>query len=521
MRAFREKSMRFGDSPDNPIATTGRRQGGFGVIETLMGLVVFVILALVGTKAFKGVVANQKEAAQLKALTDAVSQTAEKLSALSVSALTVPGSKYLQWSSPAPIGSGEYRFRYRTFPNPTVSGVADTSVVGLEVETAAAGKGAFVPARSFATLIAPHLNSRDKLGEVSTAAERAAEQNFYNNLQARIHAVSKEAVGENQARLNSFNCYDKGQCCGFMDRYFKDQAIGAGDGLDEKCLYRCAMAGDVAVKEWNKACGTDFCALAPWKTKEQCCSAIAAGACKPGSVCANICIDCVGEDGSTCNSNVTCDEGWFNDFFDCASGTMCNGQPIPDVVPEWGNVKGMCKSAKCAAIKASCGEMQFSCCNGYWQRKAAGLPPWVGSEICAQLVTQEQCCNTQINAGYYNFTCSTDGKIVNANYFNKNITLCGAPPGTDWDKYCLLNKGCPSTYTTPGSTGGCISWNGYPTNDPWTDPDPSSPGVHIFPASAVISSDGGTTGGTTSKGGNGRNSSNRDGTVKDSKGGRE
>jgi hypothetical protein len=498
----------------------GLGEAGVGLLETLTGLIVFVILAMVGTKAYRGVVANQKESAQVKALTDAVTVTAEKLSSMTVQSLTASGSKYLAWSAPAEIGSGEYQFRYRTFPNPTVSGAIDTSVVGLEVEVGILAQGALTGVRSFATLIAPHLNSRDGLGQVSTAAERAAEADFYSGLQARIKGVASDAVPANQLKLNSFNCYDKGQCCGYMKDYFKNPGMDPKDGLDEKCHYRCAMAGNVKIKEWNGACGADFCAIAPWKSKADCCKAIAEGNCKPGTVCANVCIDCVGEDGSTCNSNVTCDDGWFNDFFDCANGTLCNGQPIPDIVPEWGNVKAMCKTPKCASIPASCGDMAYSCCNGYYQRKAAGLDDWTGAAICEKLITKEQCCQAQIGAGYYNFQCSSDGKVVQAQYFNKSINLCGAPPGSDWDKYCKVNQGCPATLT-PSWAGSCGSWTGMP-NDPWIDPDPTSGGVHGFNSSMTSSDGGSTTGGaTTSNGGGGRNAPDRNGSVKDSRGGRE
>jgi hypothetical protein len=244
----------------------GLPESGVGLLEALAGLIVFVILAIVGTKAFNGVVANQKETAQVKALTDAVMTTAEGLSSLTVAVLTEPGSKYLQWSEPAVIGSGEYLFRFRTFPKPSISGVQDASVVGLEVETGNLGGGAFIPSRSFATLIAPHLNSRGKMGQVSTKAERDAEASFYSGLQAQIKSVAGSVVTVNQLKLNSFSCYDKGQCCGYMREYLLNPSLDPADGLDEKCHYRCATAGDVKIKEWNAACGTDFCALAPWKS---------------------------------------------------------------------------------------------------------------------------------------------------------------------------------------------------------------------------------------------------------------
>jgi hypothetical protein len=308
-----------------------------------------------------------------------------------------------------------------------------------------------------------------------------------------------------------------------MESYFKDQKVPHEDGISQKCHHRCAMAGNVSVKEWNAACGRDFCAIAPWRTKEQCCAAIAKGECKAGTICASICIDCVGEDGSTCKTtNANCNDGYFNDFFDCAKGTLCNGEPLPDYVPEWGNVKAMCKTAKCAAIPNGCSEMAFSCCNGFYGRDLAGLPIWAGTQVCKDLIDKGGCCNTQIGQGYYNFTCSSDGKMLTATYYNKGVTLCGPPPGSDWDKYCLVNKGCPSTFTTPGSTGGCGSWAGYPTESPWKDPDPASSGIHFFEVNGPAETTETTTGGpTTSKEDKDRKTWKRDADVKNSWGGRE
>ena len=259
-----------------------RFQAGFGLLETLAGLVVFMILAAAGTKAFKSIITNQRETAQVKALTDAVTVTAERLSAQSVASLTAPGSAYLQWSEPEKIGSGEYWFRFRTIPHPRISGAIDTAVVGLEVEVGALAGSEFTMGRSFATLIAPHLSSKDKLGQVSTALERSAEAAFYSGLQARLKKVADASKPQNQLKLNSYNCYEKEQCCPFMDRFFADPSMRPDDGMDEKCLYRCALGGAVTVKEWNGACGKDFCDVAPWKTKESCCAAIQAGECAAG-----------------------------------------------------------------------------------------------------------------------------------------------------------------------------------------------------------------------------------------------
>src|SRR5690606_29951016 len=312
---------------------------------------VFVLLALVGTKAYKGVVANQKESSQIKALTDAVMLAAERLGAMSVSVLPAARAAYLQWSEPAEIGAGQYHFRYRTGRGPTISGNQDTTVVGLEVETGSMKSGVFAPSRSFATLIAPHMSSRNALGEVSTVKEREAEAAFYSSLKHEIATVKTAAKGDNQVRLNSFNCYDKGQCCPFMERYLKDYLKSTRpdpkDGLDQKCLYRCALGGGVPMEEWKAACKTDFCSIAPWKTKQQCCDAIADGTCESGSVCAQVCIDCVGEDGSTCGPPI-CDDFWWNDFFDCEKGTFCDGTLLPTgTVEGWGNVKNLCETEVC------------------------------------------------------------------------------------------------------------------------------------------------------------------------------
>lgn len=53
----------------------GLAESGVGLSEALAGLAVFKILAVVGTRAFKGVVASQMETAQVKALANAVTVT--------------------------------------------------------------------------------------------------------------------------------------------------------------------------------------------------------------------------------------------------------------------------------------------------------------------------------------------------------------------------------------------------------------------------------------------------------------
>ncbi|MDB5048665.1 MAG: hypothetical protein JWO30_1736 [Fibrobacteres bacterium] len=453
-------------------------QAGFGLLETMMGLVVFMLIAFIGTKAFKGVIANQKEASQVKALTDAVTVTAEKLSALSVATLTESGSKYLGWSEPAEIGSGEYRFRYRTFPNPTIQGVKDTAVVGLEVETGSMEAGVFTANRSFATLIAPHLSSKDKLGQISSAEERAAEAAHYASMRQEIADVSAAAKTANQTRLNSFTCYDQGQCCDFMKAYFANPSIQPKDGLDQKCNYRCAQGGSVPMKAWQSSCHTDFCAIAPWKNSEQCCAAIAAGECNPGSACAQVCIDCVGQDGSTCGPPI-CDGQWWNDFFDCKNGQLCDGSPMPTgIIPGWGNVKSLCGTSVCAAVNSECGLKTPTCCHEYWGPLNRGETPDPKADICATISSASDCCSLPLEIKDWDpIYCGTDGQVVSAHNKIDGKWYCGFKGG-DWDKVCSYTKGCATTYKPSGASGPtCAGWDGVTLNGPWADtyPKPAPP----------------------------------------------
>jgi Tfp pilus assembly protein PilE len=459
-----------------------RSQAGFGLLETLAGLVVFMILAVAGTKAFKGVIANQRETAQVKALTDAVTVTAERLSAQSVAALTEPGSAYLQWSEAEKIGSGEYWFRFRTVPHPSVSGVVDTAVVGLEVEVGAMAGGVFTMGRSFATLIAPHLSSKDKLGQVSTEMERNAEASFYAGLQARIKLVADASKPDNQVKLNSFNCYDQEQCCGFMNKFFADPGIRPNDGIDEKCLYRCALGGAVTMASWNGACGKNFCDVAPWKTKENCCAAIAAGECPVGSVCAQVCIECVGEDGTTCKPP-NCDGGWFNDFVDCANGKMCDGSPIPDGdVPGFGHFKDLCRNDECAQIQSECQARVPTCCREYWGVINNGGTPQPAAELCATISKQSECCDLPVEVWDWDkIHCNTNGKTVSAHNKIDDKWYCGFGGG-DWDKVCAQTKGCAVTFTPEGAGGVGPSCATFPGMDsPWkpTYPKPEPPKVIV------------------------------------------
>lgn len=447
-----------------------RTDAGFGLLETLAGLLVFVILLIVGAKAYRNVVANHKEASEVKALTDAVAMTAEKLSGLTLQTLAGPGSPHLAWSTPLAVGSGQYHYRFRIVPRPSVRGVQDTTVVGLEVEAGSMKSGAFVASRSFATLIPPNLSARGAMGLVSTKAERDAEAAFHSGLVARIADLTVRVVSENTDRLNSFNCYDKGQCCDFMRRYFADPTILPVDGLEEKCHYRCALGGDVSRQEWRDACGMDFCTVAPWKTKDDCCRAIADGSCKPGSVCARVCVDCIGEDGSSCGAAV-CDGGWWNDFFDCKNESFCDGSPLPDgMVEGWGDVKSMCRTQQCQAVPSECQAKTWICCTEYWGELNAGRTPNPGAAVCAKISTQAECCNWEAKIGNFTLYCGTDGRVISARNDQDGQWYCGLN-GDGWDTECSFAKGCPTTYRPAGApTGGCTAWTGPAMKNPWMDP---------------------------------------------------
>ncbi len=457
-------------------------QGGFGLLEALAGLLVFVILAGVGTKAFKNVVANHRESREMKALTDAVATTAEKLSTLTVATLTAAGPGYTQWSAPAAVGMGEFLYRYRIVPGPMVAGAVDTSVVGLEVQAGVLTNNVFIAGRVFATLIAPHLSSKNAAGKVTTLAERQAEAAFYASLKQQLSDLNKSVVTENQTRLNSYSCYDQGQCCGFMKQFFANQNLNPTDGLNEKCYYRCALSGNVSVKTWNSACGTDFCRIAPWQTKADCCAAITTGECQPGSVCANVCIDCVGENGSTCGPPI-CDGGWWNDFFDCKNMSFCDGTPLPDgIIPNWGNVRALCGTSTCAAIPSECTAWKAqTCCKEYWGHLALGQPIDPKAEICAQISTQAECCDLQTDVGNWNLYCSNTGVAEAIQNKANGQWYCGLN-NASFDNSCAYTKGCASTYRPSGAPTGnsCSNWKGPSLTDPYVDPNT---GLHPPPPS--------------------------------------
>lgn len=505
-------------------SAAGSWESGFGLLESMAGLLVFMLLAMVGTKAYKGAVSNQKESEQVKALTDAVATTSEKLAGLSESALIGAGSLHLLWSSPAQVGKGPMHFRYRTVPRPTVGGAVDTTLVGLEVESGVLKDGAFVPARSFATLIAPNA-ARNASGQASTQAERDEEAAFYARNQDRIAALSARVVGENQIKLNSFSCYNKGECCDFMREYFANPALRANDGLKAKCLYRCALGGNVPMKDWKQACGIDFCTVAPWKTKEQCCTAILSGECKPGSACARVCLDCVGEDGASCALDV-CTDPVFNDIFDCVKGTLCNGEALPEaVVPGWGDIRFICGVEECQAVDTQCENLASSCCAHYWEPLARGARPDPKMEVCARISSVDACCGPENRDGLWDFACNQDGRTTAARFEGQWYCRDGIFMG-NIDDQCAVYRSCRTTtrYGKEGG-GGCINWSNRKLMNVWDNPNPPvNPPTLPFGNGGFQPPSGGSNTGKSTGSGLGsfnRTPSTRSGSSFGSSGGRE
>jgi hypothetical protein len=513
-------SERNGMNSSAPYRPSLRQQAGFGLLETLAGILVFVLLAVLGSRAYKHVVQGQKAARQVKSMTDLVTNTAEDLSRLGVSVLTRSGSGYLKWSEPELVGEGPLHYRFKIVPSPEMGGQKDEKVAGLMVEAGTYDDGTFVPTRSFAALIAPHMGSMNEKNEVSTQEEREREAQFFASLRQKIDQTQKQAVSENARYLNSFSCYDKGECCGFMKEYLANPSIVPTDGLKEKCWYRCALEGNTKVKDWNKTCRYDMCQLAKWKSKTDCCEAINSGNCLPGSLCASVCLDCVGENGSGCPLPKCTDWVW-NDLVDCETGDYCNGDAIPsDPLAGVGNVKGICQLEVCQGIKSECENRVTSCCKNYYipDRAGYGSDPKIAA-LCKTVTSQNERCSSQLEAGFYNLHCSNSGELQMVQYNGK--WYCG---NKNWNEFCNAVKGCgyiPPPSNGPGNPALCIPFPFAWTDKPWQDPNPPPPasmggmgpgmggGNVLGPASLL--------GGSSSK----RNSTNRNGGGFSSWGGRE
>ncbi len=480
MKVFGLTQNRLPEKPRTPWPLLA--QQGFGLLEVLTAILVFVLIAYVATRAFHNVVDNHRAANQVTHMTDLVSSTAEELSAIGVAVLTQSGSSYLQWTKPTMVGRGPMYYRYRIVPKPTVGGSSDSTLAGLQLEAGTLTGGKFTGNRTFAALIAPHMASLNSDGKVSTEQERKLEAAFYAGLQKGMKSTLSSNPSQSQNFVNSYSCYDKGECCGFMKAFMADTSLKPTDGLNQKCHHRCALSGDVPMATWQKSCGVNFCSLAPWRTKSQCCDAINSGHCLPGSLCARICVECVGENGSTCPLP-KCDGGLWNDLIDCKNGAFCDGSALPESdVPGWGYVAGICKLPTCQTLSNECTEWKpKSCCGGYWGKIAQGEAPDPGTQICATISKRSECCDVNISSFFWNFRCGSDGKIMVMQ--NGGTWYCAEHK---WDKYCAVQLGCSEPSIPPGSNSGsgvvpCVKPPPNLPVTPWQDPFPKpSSGGNFF-----------------------------------------
>ena len=201
--------------------------------------------------------------------------------------------------------------------------------------------------------------------------------------------------------------------------------------------------------------------------------------CAAGSVCAQVCIECVGEDGTTCGPP-KCEDLWFNDFVDCANDRMCDGSAIPSgTVPGWGNFENLCKNEVCAQIKSECNWLKPTCCFEYWGVLNTGGTPRPEAEICKTISRQSDCCEMPVSVGDWDkIYCNTSGKVVNAHNRIDNKWYCGFG-GSAWDHVCAQVKGCGSTYVPEGAGGIGSTCPTFPGMDaPWkpTYPNPAPSG---------------------------------------------
>jgi hypothetical protein len=463
----------MGNMPEEVVTSRIGSEKGFGLLEVLTAVLVFVLLVYVGSRAFRGVVANHKASSQVTHMNDVVQSTAEAMSSIGVSVLVRPGSPFLQWSKPEIIEQGPMHYRYRIVPKPTVGGAVDSLIAGLQLEAGTYAGGVFTASRTFAALVAPHLASLNGDGQVSTEQERKIEAQFYAGLRQQIDATLKKDASLSETYVNSYSCYAKGECCSYMKRYMANQKLNPTDGLDQKCHHRCAMSGQVSMAEWKKTCGVDFCGLAPWKTKEQCCTAINSGHCLPGSFCAQVCLECVKENGSNCPLP-RCNEPVWNDYINCAAGTLCDGSPIPETdLPGWGYAKGICQLPSCQTLTNDCGQWtKIDCCEKYWGRLSIGETPAPEDQICAKISNKSQCCDVAVGRGFWGFQCGSDGRVDRLSTGGK--VYCA---NSNWDKFCRVQQGCGVAVAAPEFAGGgaCIAqpdggWKSSPYDFPFPVP---------------------------------------------------
>lgn len=512
-------------------------QAGFSVLEGLAGLLVLVVLAFLASKGFSLVKNNNQEGSRLKSAKEIAVVTAEALGSRPYVELQALNGGFGNWSQPLPIpaprtgnGASGFFFRYRLTPDPAVPGEnafttnadlrnaiasADT-LLGLRIETGRLEGGVFTSRESYATLVSPQRTQT----ESNQGSAQARENDLYRQLMQNIRLTKSSAGQNNPNYLNPSNCYDPGECCGFLSRQFNGETVGVPtDGLDEKCYHRC-YAGNMNFSQTMDQCGI-ACSDPALDSRSECCAKFRAGECGPGTRCAMVCRRCANiQYWSVCNER-RADEcllqhDW-RDNIDCARGTWCDGGPLPTThewygAPNTGDILNECQKPACQTNNCyEPGDVGI-CCERYWRQ-------WVrfnGDErrieitsrlrrYCRNSTRLEQCCDWNFAYNWDGVVCAPGGRVEAV--LDNQVWRCARTEELD---QCQQTRFCRTTVRDPRFSGTCIdipppprapdgpssgdNSNNTPSNPPpSTLPDiPSIPNNPVMPGQNSSSSDEGS-----------------------------
>lgn len=467
------------------------RQEGFGILEGLVGMIVLSLLAFLATKGFTLVVGNNQETKRMKGVQDIVILTAERLGTYTLAELRQPSMGYNAWTTPEPIQQGKYSFRYRITEGPGIPAesslpaidrgnilpVADP-LLGLEIETGVMEGGSFSARNTYATLITP-------LRERSTVTNRPAqeaERAFYARHTAEIAATKQTASALNSGNLNSHHCQDLGDCCSVMQDFYingryDDSANIPTDGHEEKCYYRCALNADVSMEQLAR-CGI-ACGDIRYNTEASCCEAVRNGTC--GFLCRRMCRECTGLDSLSCDgADSTCRLApYFSRNVDCARFTWCDGSPLPESHPDFGNFRQECPKPACQ--RTSCYESVSlgECCGRYWKVRsaniAAGLDPHHNIEgrlsaNCPRQTSEQQCCMMDPidRVRGKGTVCGGDGRAIQT--MERGYWRCARETE---HANCVHLQGCSETFIPNDMPATCVTNIPAAVNTPTPTPSPS------------------------------------------------
>ena len=279
-------------------SSQGRKhsQLGIGLLEVVISVIVFMLFVVLGSKSYRVVSEQHKEAKAIESLSNSIRNTSEGLSAKAIAELADPVNGFTDWSKFEKAGHGGRSFRYRVIPDPLVDGAPGTEVMGLEIEFGKMVDGNFRLEGTHSTLIAPSLAKLalqvdPKVEEAMKASETAYKQQRY-----KIDKIKKVSLEKNPTYLNSLNCYELDRCCTLIRDWAAKgfQNLDLTDGLAEKCEYRCLSSGSTSIEEINSNCGVDLCDAAGWQKASDCENKF-----PEGSFQDVLCDQCVGGGGCT------------------------------------------------------------------------------------------------------------------------------------------------------------------------------------------------------------------------------